>query len=90
MVNCVEPVGKGLLVAIVVADAFPFSSLAASSEVISKGLGPIGSVTIEERERPEYLVSLLHQVISTRESQIATAGSTQGWAYTTLEYEIVR
>jgi secreted trypsin-like serine protease len=80
--RAVEPTGRGTLIVLVVPESFPYQSLVASPQQVSKGFVP-------EEDRPEYLASLTHQVISARENERVTAGAVRGWAYSTFAYEIV-
>jgi Domain of unknown function (DUF4384)/Trypsin len=85
-----EPAGRGTLIALVVPESFPYTSLVASKEIISKGFGQLASIAVAEADLPEYLVSLLHQLITARENQKTATGMNDGWAYATMDYEIAR
>ncbi len=74
-----EPVGKGTLVALVVPDDFTETTYGGeASEQLSKGFTPVQAPT-------NYLMNILQQV-----GDRAARSKSQGFAYRTLDYEIVR
>jgi hypothetical protein len=74
-----EPVGKGTLVALVVPDDFAGTTYGGEAiEQRSKGFTPVQAPT-------NYLMNMLQQV-----GDRAANSDKQGFAYQTLEYEIVR
>jgi hypothetical protein len=77
-----EPAGKGRLVAMVVPDDFPLSTLVASPVRMGKGVG------MDAEPAPLfYVASLLDQVYNATRAQ---AASPERWGYAALDYEIVR
>jgi hypothetical protein len=89
-----DPPGKGRLVALVVPDAFPYESLVGDRALLDKGVSAEGEVLpripIEERERANYLINLVHQVLSTAPASDSSSSKFKDWGYATLDYEVLK
>ena len=82
-----EPLGKGLLLALVVPDDFDIERFIVPPRQIAKGFAPVN-------DPPSFLMRLIRQV-ETALTPRGRSGSTAAdelnrWAYTIAEYEIVR
>ncbi|WP_319532397.1 DUF4384 domain-containing protein [uncultured Cohaesibacter sp.] len=78
-----EPVGSGLLIALIVPGSFPSEQLLVHQARKTKGL------TLEERPR-DYLESLSAQISSELTRDDPQSASSDNWAVFKLPYEIVR
>ncbi len=82
--RAVEPVGSGKLIALVVPDEFPIRTTVAKPDTPqTKGFQPVPPAG--------YFMNVMEQILSTLRTTIRTSQSNlDGWAWTELDYEIVR
>jgi secreted trypsin-like serine protease len=80
-----EPVGTGVLLALVVPPDFDIERFAAGNAIVNKGFVPVN-------DPPSYLMRLIRQIEVTLASpkHAATGDALKAWGYGTAEYEIFR
>lgn len=79
----VEPVGKGLLLALVVPDDFEIGRFVADKTSIHKGFAP-------RKDTPSYLMRIIRQIETTLTRSTSPSDKQKLWGYATSAYEIVR
>ncbi|MBX9926258.1 MAG: trypsin-like serine protease, partial [Hyphomicrobiaceae bacterium] len=81
-----EPVGLGILIAIVTPKDFDIERFVAEKKILTKGFAP-------RNDPPGYLMRVIRQIetrLATRAGDSGQNGTLDGWAYAVTEYEIVK
>ena len=84
--QAVEPIGHGLLLALVVPVDFDIERFAADKSVVIKGFQPIG-------DPPSYMMRIVRQIERALALPARTGGESgelRRWGYAIIDYEIVR
>jgi secreted trypsin-like serine protease len=86
------PSGNERTLAVVVPEEFPYTSLVGSIDTLAKGKSetgePLARIPIDEKDRVQYLVNLVYQVVKTMQDTSTTRGETKKWGYGVLDFDI--
>jgi secreted trypsin-like serine protease len=87
----VPPTGREQFITLVTPASFPYKSLVGSEEVSRRGVSLEGTllskIPIQEADRGQYLINLIHQVLKTRELGAQAKTASQDWAYSKIDFE---